>query len=313
MKIFYGIGGLLVIAFLLSSNFSSKRVIDEQLRLGSEKPIHYIEKLDQEKVKKGEALIKKGWAYAPNGKKSKLISKHFVCTSCHNIKQEDPDLRYSIPEKRLAYSNKNKIPFLQGTTLYGTVNRKHWYNGDYYKKYGQLVIPSADTLTNAIQLCAQVCSQGRVLEDWEEESILHYLWTIDLKTDDLPKQEYESLEELNSLFKDASPATFVQETKEEMIQMNGNAQNGVLLYESSCMFCHNGKQQVSLLKLGKDKYTLNKLKKNLFQNTHFDLLYITRNGTKPHVSHKPYMPHYTAERLSKQQLADLVAFISEKR
>ncbi len=311
MKLVYTLGGLILFTVLLSSKYSSKRVIDEQLRLGSEKPVHYIEKLDEAKIKQGEALIKKGWAYKTNGNKSKLISKHFVCTSCHNIKQVDPILNNTKPQDRLKYAEEHNLPFLQGTTLYGTVNRKHWYNGDYSLKYGSLVIPAADTLENAVQLCAEVCSQGRVLDDWELESIMHYLWTIDLKTDDLPTDKYNTAEELSALFEDASPATFVEESKSEMEGVTGNSENGKLIFERGCMFCHNGKEQVSSLKLKKDKYTLNKFKRNLYNGSDFDLLHIARKGTKPHVSHKPYMPHYTAERLSKQQLADLIAFVKQ--
>jgi mono/diheme cytochrome c family protein len=311
MKLTYILSSAFLLTLLLSSQLSSQRVIDEQIRLGASKPTHYIDDLDAEKIKQGELLIKKGWAFLPNGKKSKVISKHFVCTSCHNLKQEDPDLRESNPEKRLIYAEEHKIPLLQGTTLYGTVNRKHWYNEDYAQKYGNLVIPAADTMTNAIQLCAEVCSQGRVLEDWELEAITQYLWTIDLKTDDLPSQNYSSLEELNSLFLDASPATFVNENKEDFENLVGNPINGGTVYRLSCMHCHQGKKQVSLVKLKYDKHTLNKFKKNLYKDTPFDLLQIVRNGTKPHETHKPYMPHYTAERLSKQQLADLIAFVSK--
>ena len=311
MRKLYIIGGLLISSLFLSNIVSPKRVIDEQLRLGGDKPIHYIEKLDEQKIKQGESLIKKGWAYSPSGKKSKVISKHFDCTSCHNTQQEDPNLAKSSPESRLTYSKEHNIPFLQGTTLYGTVNREHWYNGDYNKKYGSLVIPAADTLANAIQLCAEVCSQGRTLEEWELESILHYLWTLDLKTDDLANQEYATLEELNSQFENASPATFITDSKEEIERLKGDPENGELIYELSCMYCHNGKSQVSELILKKDNYSINKLKKNLYKDSDFNLLHITRHGTKPHESHKPYMPHYTEERLSSQQLADLIAYISK--
>ena len=311
MKLIYTLAGFIIFTTLLSSKFSSNRVIDEQLRLGAKKPSHYIETLDEDKVKQGEYLVKKGWAYLSNGKKSKVISKHYVCTSCHNIKKEDPNLNKTNSQDRLNYAKDHNLPFLQGTTLYGTVNREHWYNGDYKLKYGSLVIPALDTLENAVQLCAEVCSQGRVLDSWELEAIMSYLWTIDLKTEDLPNNEFNTLEELQSLYENASPATFVQEYKSDMIDLKGDLINGELIFELSCMYCHNGKGQVSKLKLKKDKFTLNKLKNNLYKGSEFDLLHITRHGTKPHTTHKPYMPHYTSERLSKQQLADLITYVSK--
>ena len=87
-------------------------------------------------VKRGEALIKEGFSTKPGGGKTRTQSKHFVCTSCHNLEKEDPDLRFSDPQTRLEYTDEKGLPFLQGTTLYGAVNRKSIYNDDYYLKYG---------------------------------------------------------------------------------------------------------------------------------------------------------------------------------
>ena len=41
------------------------------------------------------------------------------------------------------------IPFLQGTALYGAVNRTSFYNGDYEKKYGSLVSKARNDLREA--------------------------------------------------------------------------------------------------------------------------------------------------------------------
>ena len=90
-------------------------------------------------------------------------SKHFVCTSCHNIQKEDPDLSIADPQARLEYARDMELPYLPGTTLYGAVNRTSFYNGDYEKKYGDLVKPARNNLREAIQLCAVECSQGRAL------------------------------------------------------------------------------------------------------------------------------------------------------
>ncbi|MEM1119867.1 MAG: hypothetical protein AAGJ18_05425, partial [Bacteroidota bacterium] len=86
-------------------------------------------------VENGKRLFFEGFSSRPNGKKTKKQSKHFVCTSCHNVVREDPDLSVTDPQARLVYAKENELPFLQGTTMYGAVNRTSFYNGDYYKKY----------------------------------------------------------------------------------------------------------------------------------------------------------------------------------
>jgi len=148
----------------------------------------------------GEKLVKEGFAINRKGKKTKIQSKHFACISCHNVVKEDINLSNPDPQSRLEYTSQLGIPFLQGTTLYGAVNRTSFYNGDYDKKYGDLVKPARNDLREAIQLCAVECAQGRDLEKWEMESIMAYLWTIDLKMTDLifSAQEVKDLETENS-------------------------------------------------------------------------------------------------------------------
>jgi len=89
----------------------------------------------------GEDIIRNGFSKREGLKKSRRQSKHFVCTSCHNLEREDPNLSISDPQARLDYVIDKGIPFLQGTTLHGAVNRTSFYNDDYYKKYGDLIEP----------------------------------------------------------------------------------------------------------------------------------------------------------------------------
>ena len=72
----------------------------------------------------------------PTENELSFISKYYVCTTCHNLEIEDPDLRVSDPETRLTFAKENDLPFLQGSTFKGIVNRESWYNDDYVKKYG---------------------------------------------------------------------------------------------------------------------------------------------------------------------------------
>ncbi len=79
-----------------------------------------------------------------------------MCTTCHNLEREDPDLRVSDPEARLPYVKKKGIPFLQGTTFRGIVNRESWYNDDYVRKYASCY----STTIPKVELGAEVCDNG---------------------------------------------------------------------------------------------------------------------------------------------------------
>ncbi|NJK82888.1 MAG: hypothetical protein HC912_02805 [Saprospiraceae bacterium] len=67
------------------------------------------------------------------GKKGAKQSAHFVCTSCHNVERDEPNLSQVDPVAKLAYVVEKRLPFVQGSALYGAVNRTHFYNGDYEK------------------------------------------------------------------------------------------------------------------------------------------------------------------------------------
>jgi len=321
-----GAAFIIIAANITDTGFeASTKLIDVYKELDEPMPSHYIEQLDETKIKSGKELIFQGWTYKSSKKKSKLISKHFVCTDCHNTVIEDPDLSEPNPETRLDFAIKNKLPFLQGTTFYGVVNRVHWYNGDYLKKYGALVENARDTLVNAIQLCAKECSQGRYLEDWEVENILHYFWSIqfDLKDLKITEEERDKLKNsknytnqekidwLKTRYFLASPATFlnVQTKDERKMGKDGDATKGKAIYDLSCLHCHGFEKDVADLKLDYARNTFKQFKKNLKKDNDFTLYKIVRKGTPPDVGYRPYMPHFTKERLSEQQLEDLVAYI----
>lgn len=310
------------------AKFSAKSSLTEVLiALGDKKPIHYTTESSPELIKQGMEIVTKGRTTNPNGKKSSLQSKYFTCIDCHNVMMEDPDLRKSDPDARLPYVAKKNIPFLSGTTFYGMVNREHWYNDDYQLKYGDLVKPAKDTLVNAIHLCTVECSQGRAFEEWELKAVMAYLYSIEYKLEDLKltKEDYTKLnnylsgkknEELikwiKTFYLQYSPATFVKPLPEDKrgYGVNGNAETGKLIYEISCMQCH-ASGRVTNYTLDQDKIDLRHLKKNMKGHNHFSLYNIVRKGTYALPGYRPYMPNYTLERLSNQQLEDLAAYINK--
>jgi len=274
----------------------------------------------------GEDLVKNGFSKRKNMKKAKKQSKHFVCTSCHNVEREDPDLANPNAQDRLVYVDAKGLPFLQGTTLYGIVNRTTFYNGDYEKKYGDLVIPAREDIREAIQLCAQECAQGRKLKDWEVESILAYLWTLDLKISDLdltekeiatineaatmkkPNQEVADL--LSSKFSSGHDIhfTFPPEDRKEGYEIKGNFKNGKLIYENSCLHCHYN-QKYSYFDLDKNKMSYKYLSRKAGTYSRHSLYQVIRYGTYPKHGKKSYMPLYPEEKMSDQQIEDLRAYL----
>lgn len=281
-------------------------------------------------VENGESIFLSGFSESAKGKKSKKQSKHFVCTSCHNIVPEDPDLSVLDPQTRLEYAAEKGIPFLQGTTMYGAVNRTDFYNGDYYKKYGDLVNKARNNIREAIQLCAVECAQGRKLKHWEIESILAYLWTLDLKMSDLTvsESEYEKLNAavdnnsnqtdaiqlLKSKYSQASPATFItppEDRKAGPANITGNPENGKLVYDLSCKHCHKD-ERYSFYKLDDSQLSFAHLNKHFPKHSRYSVYQVGRWGTSPIPGKGAYMPQYTAERMSVQQLEDLRAYVRER-
>ena len=324
-----------LLSLLLLTNFSSQPppawdaetpVFEVLQYLGETPPGHYLENITPEMIKRGEDIIRKGRTIGSDGALSGYVSKYYDCTSCHNITIEDPDLRASDPEARLTYVQEKNIPFLQGTTFYGAVNKESWYNDDYVKKYGEMVYEANKDIKAAIQLCATECAQGRRVTDWEIEAMLAYLWSLGYQLGDLdmsaadyqtlnaqaadPSNHEELREWVKSFYLLKSPATFVEvpEDKQAGYPLEGNAERGKAIYNTSCQFCHRP-YGVSNFWLDDSELTFRKLRKNMAKANHFSIYEMIRHGTYAVPGHKPYMPLYPKERMSDQQVEDLRAYI----
>ena len=279
----------------------------------------------------GRRLITEGFASRNEGGKTAKQSAHFVCTSCHNLERDEADLATADAQARLEYSVKKGLPMVQGSALYGVVNRTSFYNGDYEKKYGDLVKPARNDLRQAIQLCATECAQGRLLESWEVESILAYLWTIDLKKEDLNLTDAEE-KQINravnqdgdkaaavALLKDkylsGAPATFVKPPEDRKagyaVTRPGDPKNGKLIYDHSCLHCHAG-QRYSYFNLNEAETSFAYLEKHIPRYTRYSLYQVARYGTSPIPGKRAYMPMYTEEKMTDQMAEDLRAYIEQE-
>lgn len=298
------------------------------LELGEQKSKHYMTRT-AEQVKQGEEIVKLGQTRNSEGKKTQYVSKHYMCTTCHNLEQEDPDLRISDPEARLIYVKEKGIPFLQGTTFKGIVNRESWYNDDYIKKYGDTKINLAhENLRESIQLCAVECSQGREMEAWEIDAVLAFYWSLQFTLNDLGLTvvDFEKLnagKEADNFSKDSirtwlktfynqiSPAHFYDAPPDKNIGYEGligDPVRGKDIYELSCLHCHKT-GGVSHYILDDTKLSFKHLDKMIPKDSHFSLYQIIAYGTYAIPGHKPYMPHYSQERMSQQQVEDLRAYV----
>lgn len=308
------------------------RLVDVLIALGQPAPKHYLAQIDPVQVAIGYTLVHKGKATSPDGKNGSYISTIFVCTDCHNQVKEDPNPASPNPEARMSYAIANNLPFLQATTFWGVVNRESWYNDDYIKKYGEWIAPAKESLYESTQLCARECSSGRTLEAWEAEAINHYYWSLELHLSDLrlKQDEFQRLNKalssddsgskasaiglLKSKYMVASPANFVDPPTDRKIGMSnefaGDAQRGVEIFNRSCMQCHRY-GGASLFVMDDSKKTKKLFAKNIARQTPFALYDIVRYGTHAEPGHRQYMPLYTLDRMSHQQLEDLRTYLTK--
>jgi mono/diheme cytochrome c family protein len=272
----------------------------------------------------GERLVLEG--LRPSGGKQ---SPHFKCTSCHNVVREDPVLVATDPVARLTYAEEQDLPFLPGTTLWGAVNRESYYNGDYEKKYGDLVKNARRDLRGAIQLCATECAQGAPLEPVEMESVVAYLHTIGLRLKDLPLSERmlgdinrgiergtdnsNLMASLKEQYLLASPATFVLPPKDRNAGYpvaERDPENGGVLFERACLHCHED-QRYSFFELADNQFHYDFMTKHFPRYTRYSTYQVSRYGTSPIPGKRAYMPHYTKERMTDGQIEDIRAYLAQ--
>lgn len=298
--------------------------------LGEDAPSHAQQGATAEMVQQGKELVLYGKTKRKSGRKTKLQSKHFNCTSCHNVVKDEGNLATMDAQARLEYCEENDLPFLQGTSLYGVVNRTSFYNGDYQKKYfgNPRILKSNKDLKEAIQLCAVECAQGRPMKKWELEAVLAYFWSLEFKMEDLDfsKEELtkikvakksdskEIIDLIKSKYMEASPAEFgvtPKDAKAGYQNITGNPANGALVYDLACLHCHKGKKY-SLYELDDSKMTFQHLQRHIPKYDRYSIYQVSRYGAPSYPGKRAYMPQYSIERMTDQQLEDLRAYVDQR-
>ena len=271
-----------------------------------EPPLHSVGQLDPVLVKQGRQLVTQGYITNEDGRKGEVQSKYFVCIDCHTTSKEFDDLSKDNAVDRLVYGKANKLPYLPGSSFYGIVNRVSWYNDDYLLKYGKLVESSRDTLVNAIQLCATVCSQGRALDEKEMQAVLHYFWSIAYTREDIETAKFKQVLAYRAHFSKTLPIS------DRKFGEGGSIENGEYIYDYSCLQCHDRKFGAAKFKLDHSKLTFRMLKRHFNDFDDKSIYQIIRHGTTPEVSNKAYMPLFTKEKMTDAQIEDLAAYILAK-
>lgn len=296
-----------------------------------------VNQLDPDKkgiARKGQELVMQGFTSNLKGKKTARTSPKMPCMACHTLQDEYDNPFVIDPQKRLEYADSLDIPFLPGTPFKGIVNRVFFFNDDYQTIFSHedrlLVKTGHNNIRKAIQGCNTLYAKGRKLEYWEIESILAFFWTMELKVGELqmPEEDIDIVKQAIETNKDNSkavnvmrryyrevyPATLITpiaiEKRKKISPILNSFSNGKRLYRRACLHCHANKRY-SNYKLDSKQKTFQFLKKNFDKEKSYYSIYTAMRYAPGHKSEKCNAPHFTAERMSDQQLQDLRFFITQ--
>lgn len=85
---------------------------------------------------------------------------------------------------------------------------------------------------------------------------------------------------------------------------------GKAIFELGCQHCHRPEGESDVV-FESNKMTLNWLKRHMTDDDDDSIYEIIRKGTYASFGHKEYMPHYTLEKMSHQQVEDLRSYIEQ--
>lgn len=190
---------------------------------------------------------------------------------------------------------------------------------------------NAESLEDALQVCSAYCSEGRYMLRWELDAVMAYLWDLQVHLVDLELTDAEKTEIVGALISPTANSPRAQKARELLatkylqragdvyrdvpalkahpdgsitvgayhdgITYTGNAERGKLVYEKACLHCHGT--------------PINPLTgAALIANV--ELFYSALAKGIP-AQDTPYMPEYTLQRLSRQQSADVQAYLESLR
>ena len=162
------------------------------------------------------------------------------------------------------------------------------------------------------------------------DAVLAYLWSISYKLENIaltpdemdllnqirdePDKHVATVQELKRRYRQGSPATF-KYPPEDLEKgypdtKPGDPMAGRQVYDQSCLHCHGRNGPSNYLKLDHQDMSLNWLRRNFTKHGYHNIYRLIRKGTYADKGHRAYMPNYTAERMSNQQIEDLRAYVA---
>jgi len=338
---------LLLLFFIALTNLALKKVPDSNSTLVindqttvwevmtslGKTNVNNIDKGRQFDAAKGEQLIRRGITYNFNGKKTAPMSPKLSCIACHSLQAEHPKPSTMNPQSRLEYADSMGLPFLPGAPFVGLVNRIAFFTNDYQEifthKYKQSLEIGHKNIRKAIQGCNTVYGKGRMLDAWEVESILAFLWKLELKIGDLkiPKDVLSQIQEsvntniansravnlMRRYYMEVYPASLAApiplHKRGQVSPVLNDFNNGRRVYKTSCLYCHANKKFANF-SLDRQQKTFKFLKKHLDSTSPFSIYDAIRYSPGSKANRKG-VPHYTAQRMSDQQVQDLRFYITQ--
>lgn len=306
-------------------------VWDLLIRLGEGAPEHRITDRSPEWVNAGRELVFEGSSVNPDsGIAGTRLSSNFRCIDCHSTRPEQASiLQVGNPETKLSYAIQHDLPLLPGSSFAGLVNHDSYYNGDYRKKYrfSPVFIAAQQHLKKAVEFCSRECSRGRDPEPWELKAMLAYLWSLEWRLgdvgytganlDDLKRRVSNSAEhsgvasEIKSRYSLTNPATFGEVPRDPKagypMVRPADMQSGREIWSRSCLHCHVvGGSALPFIEDDPNTW------KSLDARFDVQIYHFIREGTEHGKGKRPYMPNFTRERLSDEQIEHLKAYIRSR-
>ena len=94
--------------------------------------------------------------------------------------------------------------------------------------------------------------------------------------------------------------------------INQKDEDGKYIFDNGCLHCHGMGKDITNFEFDTDKLTFSFLNSKLEKNNHFTIPYIVRKGTYTVSGRRQYMPQYPLEKMSDNQLFDLIGYVNSE-
>ena len=164
------------------------------------------------------------------------------------------------------------------------------------------------------------------MENWEIRTVLHYFKSLELKISDLKFSDQEIAQISKALVANNKKAIKIIKSKyaqfndahfgtSEIPKIEGydpDLKRGHFIFENGCLHCHSAEKNITNFDLDMSALTFKFLNNKKNKYSSYSISHITRHGTYAISGRKQYMPQYSFENMSNEQMLDLFYFIETK-